>query len=383
MLIQQFYDLNIFIDNLNIFEAPGVVFIGARILESINDPIPRCSLILSVPLGWINQRSIVDGTELRFDIKSTRYEISESLYFRLVDITEISVEQQFCKVALSGALDFYPGYRYLNAYNLYGTSSDVFMQVAKDFKLNSDIDVTNDEQLWVSGTDNLYKHLNKIAKHGWINETSAMFWAFDRKKTLLYKNLTDLFRTRNQKTWTFVQRGEVYDSTEKLYGYSNAALSIASGTENLFHEGYGGDDKYFDLASYQWKYPAARKVVAESNLINISKELSQGLATNWYPFDVGNFHENYHLARKQNARILSTYSTYAALECAYFMNYRLGQIVKFILMDSQDINNSVKMGSGIYIITGITIHMTNHEITSAVQLAMQGINGQAITRETY
>ena len=170
-----------------------------------------------------------------------------------------------------------------------------------------------------------------------------MIWAFDRHKILLYKNFTNLFRNRSKNNWSFIQLPDSYDAENRQYGYANATLNIPSGTENVLHEGYGGDDKYFDLLSYQWKYPAARKVVAESNLINISKELSNGLATNWYPFDVGNFHKNYWLARKQNARILSTYSTYAVVKCTKLMNYRLGQIVNFALMDSHNIQNVEKI----------------------------------------
>ena len=85
MRVQDSYDLDIFIDGLNVFEAPGVIFLEARILEGFDDPIPTCTLRLSVPLGWINQRSIVDGTKIRIDIKSTPYEISQKLYFRLFD----------------------------------------------------------------------------------------------------------------------------------------------------------------------------------------------------------------------------------------------------------------------------------------------------------
>ena len=325
MNIQATYDVDIFIDGLNLFDAPGVTFVEARILEDLSDPVPSCTLTLSVPLGWINQRSIVDGTKIRFDIKSKRYEISESLYFRLYDILQLSIEQNFCTIKLNGVLDFHQGYRFYNQFNMYGSSSDVFTQVAKQLELKYSIDPTNDYQLWASGENNLYFHLNSVAKHGWIDELSAMIWAFDRHKTLLYKNLTALFRNRNQKCWSFIQLPSLYNSKEKHYGYASATMQITSGTENLLHEGYGGDDKYFDLLSYQWKYPAARKVIAESNLINISKELSNGLATNWYPFDVGNFHKNYWLARKQNARILATYSTYAILQSQYLMNYRLGQ----------------------------------------------------------
>ena len=383
MNIQETYDVDIFIDGLNLFDAPGVTFVEARILEDLSDPVPSCTLTLSVPLGWINQRSIVDGTKIRFDIKSKRYEISESLYFRLYDILQLSIEQNFCTIKLNGVLDFHQGYRFYNQFNMYGSSSDVFTQVAKQFELKYSIDPTNDYQLWASGENNLYFHLDSIAKYGWIDELSAMIWAFDRHKTLLYKNLTSLFRNRNQKCWSFIQLPSLYNSKEKHYGYASATMQITSGTENLLHEGYGGDDKYFDLLSYQWKYPVARKVIAESNLINISKELSNGLATNWYPFDVGNFHKNYWLARKQNARILATYSTYAILQSQYLMNYRLGQIVKFVLMDSQDDKNSVKMGSGIFIIKSIAMRITLKSITATLKLAMQGLNGQATTRETY
>lgn len=383
MQIQNTYNVDIFIDGLNIFEAAGTALLGARIFESILSPIPYCTLTLNVPVNWVNQRSFVDGTQIRFDIKSKEYEIAESLYFRLYDITEIAISQQFCKLELNGMLSFYPGYRYYSSFNMYGASSDVFKQVATDFKLDNDIDPTNDYQLWASGSNNLYKHLNTISRFGWINETSAMFWCFNRRKKLLYKNLTTLFRNKPQQNWTFLQLPRAYSAKEKVYGYSSARLTTTAGTENLLHEGYGGDDKYFDLLSYQWKYPAAKKVVAESNLINISKELSQGLSTNWYPLDTGNFHKNYWLARKQNARILSTYSTYIVLQCEYLMNYQIGQVVNFVLMDSQDETNVIKMATGNYIITDIDIHITTQAVTSTLKLAMQGLNGQATSRETY
>ena len=75
----------------------------------------------------------------------------------------------------------------------------------------------------------------------------------------------------------------------------------------MIYGGYGGIDNYFDLIDYQWKEVSAKKVIAESNILNISKELSQGLAQEWYPFDVGNFHKNYWLAKiKTNEYYLHT-----------------------------------------------------------------------------
>ena len=118
MLIQDEYDLNIYVDKLNIFEAPGVIFLGATILESISSPIPGCQLKLSIPLGWLDERSIIDGTVLRFEIKNKNLNMQENLQFRLCNIENIEINQKFVTVDLQGLLDFYEGYTYSNAFNI-------------------------------------------------------------------------------------------------------------------------------------------------------------------------------------------------------------------------------------------------------------------------
>ena len=150
-----------------------------------------------------------------------------------------------------------------------------------------------------------------------------------------------------------------------------------------FQTNYREPYNNFDLLSYGWKEAVSKKVIAESNIVNINKNLSKGLSQAWYPFDVGNFHKNYYNAIKQNKRILSTFSTYVNIESQFFMNYRLGQIVNFMHMDSQDISNSIHLTSGKYIIKAININMTPSKITSSLKLAMQGLNGTAVTQEVY
>lgn len=381
MQIQEEYDLNIYVDEINIFDAPGVIFRSAEITEAICSPVPICKLELQVPLGWFDGRAIVDGTLLRFEIKDESQLLYENLKFRLFNINKIDIDQQFAQLTMEGLLDFYAGYQQHNDLNIYATSANVFRNVAKTFNLEAEIDDTNDEQLWVAAENNLYQFLAQTARHGWADETSAMFWCMDRHKILLYKNLTSLFRTRSTTIGKFVQLFRP-DSTKKVYGYTKANGAISAGYENLINQGYGGEDHYFDLLSYDWKSVSARKVVAESNLINISKELSNGLAQSWYPFDVGNFHKNYWLAKKQNERILSTYSTYVNVATSYFMPYRLGQIVNFEYTDSQDQDNKIKAMSGTFAICAIKIMMNTRAITCNLQLVMQGLNGLA-DRETY
>jgi hypothetical protein len=382
MLIQNSYELDIFIDDLNIFEAQGVVFIHADIFEAIVTPVPTCTLEMSIPIGWMDGRSLVDGTKIRFKLKNTDYLMDNNYDFRLFNIKKLELNQQFVYVKIDGVLDFYDGYRHANDYNMYGPSSDIFKKVAADFNLENTIDDTNDIQLWVAGQNNLYQYLTRLTQEAYIDETSGMFWCFDRHKILLYKNLTTLFRERQDKIFSFAQvpYGNIKD---KVYSYSKSSISIQSGLENLKNEGYGGSDSVFDFLEYKTKDIAATKVVAESNLINISKELSQGLSQEFMPFDVGNDYPEYHVAKKQNKRVLSTYSTYCTLVCQFFMPYRIAQIVNLEYLDAQDQNNKIESFSGCYMINAIHMDISLESISSVLELVMQGFNGNSPIQEVY
>lgn len=61
MIIQDIYDLEIFIDDLNIFDTSAASFVRADIFESISNPIPTCNLEVFLPIDFIDKRSIVDA----------------------------------------------------------------------------------------------------------------------------------------------------------------------------------------------------------------------------------------------------------------------------------------------------------------------------------
>lgn len=382
MRIQGLYDLDILIDDLSIFKAPNTTLIQANIYEAIMNPIPTCTIEMIIPLKWFDDRTLADGTLITFEIKSKELKLDERCYFRLFNIEEIHLDQQEAHIILNGVIDCFVGYTPGNDMNMYGNSSDVFQKFASLGNLTPYIDKTNDSQLWIAGEKNMYQFLSATASRGWIDETSAMFWCIDRKKNLLYKNLTSLFRNRQDKVYHFVQRA-LSACEDKEYEYSGVTGSIQAGSNNLKNEGYGGEDYYFDLLSYSLKPVAARKVVAESKFINISKELSHGLSDCQYPFNVGNFHPNHFLARKQNKRILSTYSTYMILETQHLQSFRLGQIVTFEFMDSQTRKNESKAMSGVNMIDAIHIIITKEYIKSTVEIVSQGMNGIVTTREVY
>lgn len=382
MLVQNAYNLNIFIDDLNIFDNSGIVFVKGEIYESIMKPISTCEIELSIPIGLFDYRSIVDGTIIKFQIESDVWSINETYSYRIYNVRKLKANQHFLQVFIEGVIDFFDGYSHANEYNMYGSTSDIFKAIANAYNLKTEIDSTNDIQLWIAGENNIYQFFNYMAQRGYVDETSGMFWCIDRQKRLLYKNLTSLIRNRHDNVYTFVQT-MTPDKKSKQFGYTNAEGSVQAGTNNLKNEGYGGTDLYFDVLTYSWKEAISKKVIAESNLINISKELSKGLGQDWYPFDIGNFHANYYNAIKQNKRVLSTYSSYMVLETVYFQPYRLGQVVNFEYLDAQDKQNKIIALSGVYIIDAIHISMSTSSITGTVEMVMQGLNGAAITRETY
>lgn len=381
MKIQEIYEVNIFLDALDVLNTPGTMFTRCEIFESISNPLPTCELEVLVPVGWVDERAIADGTPIKIKIEAKDLKILEEYNFRLFNIRKLRADQQFVKLILEGILDVYQGFTDGNPCNMYGTTSEVFKAIATKLNVASSIDNTTDSQLWTAGNNNIFNFLMYIAEFGYIDETSAMIWFFNRHKQLFYKNLTQLFRNRHENIHTFVQNPD--PKKDKQFAYTNIETSIQAGIENLKHEGYGGIDFYFDQPSYSYKQVAARKVVAESNVINISKELSQGLGQEWYPFDIGNFHPNYWLAYKQNKRILSTYSTYVTLTCQFFQKFNIGQIVNIDYLDSQDLDNRIKCFTGTYIIDAIHISITLDNIIAIVETAMQGFNGKVITGEVY
>ena len=93
MKLQEEYDLSIYVDGMNIDDAPGVIFLGGEVREGICDPVPTCLLKLSIPIGWLDKRSIVDGTLIKFEIKNTKQNMYENLEFRLFNINKIEINK--------------------------------------------------------------------------------------------------------------------------------------------------------------------------------------------------------------------------------------------------------------------------------------------------
>lgn len=383
MQVNGLYNLNIYIGDQKLFPEtnddknvlPGG-FIGAEIFESITNPVPSCVLECVFVPAVINSGILKDGTPIRFEISSEYFQLKETLYFRLYKIRELRVQTPSVFVSIEGVLDFYKGYTDGNAYNVFGPSSQVFDDIAKNNGLGKEIDTTADEQLWVAGQNNVYKFMNFVAKHGYINDGSGMIWCMDRHKTLIYKDIKALFNGRSNSIYTFLPTPKV--RTKNQFEYSGATASLPFGPNNIKNDGYGVHNYSFDFENYEVKDIEAKGVCCENTCICINEELSKGLNYVWDSFDFGNYHKNYIKAEIQNRRVLSTYSTHVNLKCQYHQPFRLCQIVNLIYGNarSKEVDKSFGLPSlsTVYMIDSIKIFVSWKNISASVGLVTQGMN---------
>lgn len=382
MLINEKYEVNIYLNDINLSTMPITQINSVDIYEDIYNGLPQISLQLSVPNMLLNQNVFVDGTKITVTIKSEDLQLEGTYNFRCWNINKIKQNDDTLEVNLNGILDVYNIYTDGNTYNNFGNTSDIFKQIAKQNNWDSDIDPTNDRQLWVAGKRNLFQFMHHLCKYGWCSDTSAMMWFFDKNKQLLYKDFSALLKQKSDNIYMF-KRATIGSAEEKYFAYTDFDIQLTAGTDNVVNGGYGNDFDVFNLLEYKNKNIHANKVIAESAVINISKELSHGLNYDWFSIDVGNFHENYHIAYAQNKRIRATYSTYINLNCSYFQKFRLGEIVDLELRCNSADNNQNQMFSMLGMIAQIHTKITTESVTAQVQVVSQGVNTRSTQVETY
>lgn len=366
------YELECYFNSIALSDLHGASLQKAIVYEELGDPIPSCFLDITVPLFWLDSHIISDGALFKIQIFSKQRNLNEFYEFRLLNIRRLEQQRQFIHVEIEAILDVYDIYSHPNEVNMYGRSSEVFKKVAVLLGIQSEIDNTNDEQLWCANGRSIYDFCNYITSYGWANDASAMIWTIDRHKILLYKDIANMFYTKSNKIYKFVQSAK---TEEGCYCYNNAECEILSGKNNFQNNGYGASDTLnFDLLSYDYKRSEAKTVRASSKFININPDLIKGLNMDWCVFDVGNFHKNYYKAYLQNKRILSTYSTYITLKSDYLEQYRLGQIVNLDYSAAREKTMKINSLSGCYMINSITISFTNSSVSCDIGLMLQGLN---------
>jgi hypothetical protein len=356
---------------------PGITFQKLVVNETMIDSnIPSCKISFILPTHIIDAHVIADGQPIKITLKDKlKNNYKEEYNFRIFSVNNISSAQNFITVEINGIIDFYDGFMHPNEYNTCCNTYEIFKRISEDFKLESDIDTTEDKQLWCSNGKGIFDFFDLLASYGWVDDTSLMFWCITRTGKLLYKNLPNLILNNNN-IKTFLQTPI---EREDVYNYISSSATILSGKNNINNNGYGcKNNNHFNFNTYSYEKTIADKLKRTAKLININKQFVKGLSNERMPFDFGNFHPNYYKAYLQNKLGFSSYSTYIDLNTQFFQNCQLGEVVSIVFENDQNPDMAVGSLTGKAVVYNIQTTVDGlNSITSQVSLVMQGLNSVA------
>lgn len=380
MIINDFYDVHLLIHDIDLFDSGCADKIKCCIYESVVDSVPVCKITFNSSPDFLNDYPIVDGTKVTIQIKSDIFEINDQYVFRVMKFSALPFGNMF-SFAIEAVVDFYELFRAPNKYSANNNSSEIFNSVMKNNNLIGSIHQTQDKQLWVPSEANLGQWLSYIAAHGWSSQQSGFYWFMNKNKNLFYLDIDKLIHESKNIIKFYYGDTESKDIDDKIVRYKNIIIKTNPGEENLFNRGYDGESHHFDLMSYTTKQTNANKVRATSEIVNINKELSNGLGKSLLQLDVGNHHKNYFIAEMQNRRVLSTYSTYVDLSCELFRPIKLSQVCTIDATSTSREDGEIKPLKIKYIISKIITNISSSTVNMDVELCTQGYNG--LSTESY
>lgn len=391
-LLADIYQVSIELKDADITKAIRVN--SCNIYESISQLIPTCEIDLTLPIDLINFKPEIfsDGTPITISLKTRDdfkgFQINETYNFRLYKIAELEVDSVFLHCIVYGIFDCYKLFEDGNQYNANANTSEIVCKIAGVCGLQCEKDGTSDKQLWIAGEKNARDFIKYMAKYGYINDTSGIFWCVTRNKKLIYKNIITAFNNCSNGSCKTLLPAAGFDKNNKVITCTNLITTVNNGENNIKHSGYGGKDSYFVLKDYKLKKAYCNKTSACSSCCNVNSELSKGLSTVWPGFDVGNVHEKYYQAPRQNDRILAMFSTEFEAYCQFMQPCELTNVLDikyaYSYAKSSDSNiNILNPFSTKAMVHSHRIEISPMGVSSYIGLVMQGLNINAEKSGSY
>lgn len=385
------YQASLQIGNLDI--TRGIRIKSCNIYEGISQLIPTCEIELVLPIEVVNSNSeiLTDGAKIIIQLKTrddfTTFNINETYNFRLYEVSDIEVDSTFLHCTVYGVFDCYKLFEDGNQYNANANTSEIVCKIAGACGLECDKDGTSDKQLWIAGEKNARDFIKYMARYGYIDDTSGIFWCVTRNKKLLYKNIITSFNSCSNGSCKSLLPAAGIDLEGKVLTCTSLNATIANGENNLKHNGYGGKDKFFELKKYENKNASCNKTCACSSCCNVNSELSKGLATIWPGFDVGNVHKKYYQAPRQNTRTLAMFSTEFEAYCQFMQPCNIGDILNVQYTynyneESEDLKK-LDLFSTKAMVHSHRIEISPVGVSSYIGLVMQGLNTNAEKSGSY
>ena len=334
----------------------GQIFDGTNFLrelsltEHIGYSFPVFSATLRDSTGAMdNFLAIRDGTKINIAIGSSK-ENQHSYNFRTISYTKSSTSGETTWI-INGVLDC-PKYYSMSKRAAYqGTSNDCLNKIAQDSGLiYVGTDATfDDNQVWLATGDTNAVFAQRIADHGYCNDTSATMIATTLEGKLLYKDLNTQIQLPAVDDFYL---GQMVDedpvSNETIFSSNSGFRNNWLGTGVLRAvTGISGVES--TLSSIP--------VTNCENFLSVNSDVKSAVQytkIDCSEFNAGNTHANYEKAFYQNIRQRSLFSQYVDM-LFYEQNMPLAKLLDCIYLHINDPQTSeIAEGEGKYLVAGIT-----------------------------
>ena len=346
------YDVRVSIEGSGFTSIENQI-ISLKIIESCDNSCPSMELQFFSDGNVYSNSHLYDGQKIYVTFRNleTGIELDETrCEFRIFNFSITSgLNQAIVNVnAVLDTTDIFESKKE----SFIGTSSQVYSGIAERMGISSDVDPTNDSQVWIRPGIRGGDFLNEVANHAWNSENDFFAWGLRKEKELVLANIRQ--RMSREVDWFFKKYiSETRVSREERdVLFSDFEISSKSGTmNNLF--GYGQDLYSFSIE----KGESSKVELGEFKLENrkrlqVNKEIAEYRNNDSMPIDCGNVHENYYRAYYQNLRYKSLYSTQLKCTTIRPRNVRLLDTCN-VSIPFSPIKDHVSIYSGKYIISKI------------------------------
>jgi hypothetical protein len=255
-----------------------------------------------------------------------------------------------------------------------GSSSEVIGQIASLLNMGYDTnDNTNDSMTWLPAKKTWANFVNYIAAHAWTDEKSAFSHAVSDQNVLMFYNLQKLYDNRKPMA-IFSSGKDTTSQNQQLPTFNIYQITTIN------RSGQFNDQAAYNLRTTQTNGSGQAVIhtsVTASKGANTNLDINRGIAQSMQnrgkivvaPFDCGNTHSNYILAKHQNERLLKTYSQNLYVLIAENTNLNLYDIVTVSVYSHETAEESI---NGTYAVTAITKCIYKNNYFEKFELTVTG-----------
>lgn len=378
--------VNIQIDGNDLPHSPNLI---ERIImtEGMGALSPAIELILNDYAGSLSKElALTDGNELLVTIGKTPQDLNtHSRQYRLFGMRSLTTANG-PRMQIIGIYDA-PGYLTGSVRESFkSTTSEVMAAIASRCKLKYlgpekfNGRKTNDNQVWLNVAKSRAMFVQRTARHGFIDEHSAMYATLTSLGELRYLDLNEVIETPKEKIkFIFVHNTYPQGKDDEIvYIVGEAKTRSTAGLMNTW-QNYGSTHIEHNLNGEKTTHEKVEvKTTAEYLPINstVMKTVDRS-RMEYSPLDCGNTNKNFNKAQYQNLKLLSLFTEHVSI-----LTTQVTEVQQLDTVIYRQANHDPKTpvsNSDIYIVLGKSIVCQSGNYVERIELVRHNITEKGAT----